>query len=136
MVADRRKPDITAVPAATSRPGVYAWCGGPPRAGSRAFLAYNKVHGSSGGGLPHASSVRAHVGYDGWWNKITQVGGGEGKGECSKEGARFGLGIAPQQHCARSSCGEGHTGGFSAEPAGRRGGGGRQQRVEVCKRGV
>lgn len=74
MVADRRKADITAVPAATSRPGVYAWCGGAPRAGSRAFLAYNKVHGSSGGGLPHASSVRAHVGYDGWWNKITQVG--------------------------------------------------------------
>ncbi|GFR47418.1 hypothetical protein Agub_g9135 [Astrephomene gubernaculifera] len=73
VVADRRRPEITAVPAAPSRPGVYSWCGGPPRAGQRAFLAYNKVHGSGGGGLPHAAVVRVHMGYDGWWNKMATV---------------------------------------------------------------
>ncbi|GIL64573.1 hypothetical protein Vafri_18474 [Volvox africanus] len=73
VVADRRKADITAVPAADKVPGVYVWCGGPPRPGQRCFLAYNKVHGNAGGGLMHANSVRVHLGYDGWWNKITQT---------------------------------------------------------------
>ncbi|PNW73956.1 hypothetical protein CHLRE_13g579582v5 [Chlamydomonas reinhardtii] len=75
VVADRRKPDlIAALPVADSRPGAYAWCGGPPRAGARAFLAYNKIQGGQGGGLPHAGSgIRVHMGYDNWWNKISQT---------------------------------------------------------------
>ncbi|GIL75551.1 hypothetical protein Vretifemale_5321 [Volvox reticuliferus] len=73
VVADRRKADITAVPAADKLAGVYTWCGGPPRPGQRSFLAYNKVHGNAGGGLMHAGGVRVHLGYDGWWNKITQT---------------------------------------------------------------
>ncbi|KAG2438870.1 hypothetical protein HYH02_010668 [Chlamydomonas schloesseri] len=75
VVADRRKADLfAALPAADSKAGVYAWCGGPPRAGARAFLAYNKIQGGQGGGLPHAGSgIRVHLGYDNWWNKISQA---------------------------------------------------------------
>ncbi|GLI61875.1 hypothetical protein VaNZ11_004385 [Volvox africanus] len=73
VVADRRKADITAGPVANKVEGVYVWCGGPPRPGQRSFLAYNKVHSNGAGGLMHASGVRVHLGYDGWWNKITQT---------------------------------------------------------------
>ncbi|PNH11258.1 hypothetical protein TSOC_001881 [Tetrabaena socialis] len=72
VVTDRRKPDITAVPAAERQGNVFTWCGGAPRPGQRCFLAYNRIQSGGAGGLPHAAGIKVHLGYDGWWNKITQ----------------------------------------------------------------
>lgn len=45
IVAERRGPEIAALRTEPGRQGVFAWAGGPPRAGQRAVLAYNKAHG-------------------------------------------------------------------------------------------
>jgi hypothetical protein len=46
MVAERRGPEIAAVRAEPGRDRVFAWAGGPPRAGATAVLAYNKACGA------------------------------------------------------------------------------------------
>lgn len=68
VVADRRKPSMLASPTVSSATGVFQWAG-EPSAGARVLLAYNKSYGL----LARGTSVRVHVGYDGWWNKSTQV---------------------------------------------------------------
>lgn len=68
VVADRRKPSMLAAPTASSAHGVFKWAE-EPAAGARVLLAYNKSYGL----LARGTSVRVHVGYDGWWNKSTQV---------------------------------------------------------------
>jgi hypothetical protein len=45
IVDERRGPEIAALRTEPGRQGVFAWAGGPPRAGQRAVLAYNKAHG-------------------------------------------------------------------------------------------
>lgn len=45
IVADRRVPEIAALPSEAGRDGVFAWAEGPPTAGQQAVLAYNKAHG-------------------------------------------------------------------------------------------
>ncbi len=45
IVAERRGPEISALRTELGRQGVFAWAGGLPTAGQRAFLAYNKAHG-------------------------------------------------------------------------------------------
>lgn len=74
VVAERRKPAITAVPAAPSVAGVYAWSGGAPRAGQRCRLLYNSVSGPIGVQQGPQGGALLHLGYDGWWNQSTQVG--------------------------------------------------------------
>lgn len=44
-VAARRSPELAALRTEPSRPGVFAWAGGPPAAGESAVLAYNKASG-------------------------------------------------------------------------------------------
>ena len=44
-VAARRGPELAALRPEPSRPGVFAWAGGPPTAGESAVLAYNKASG-------------------------------------------------------------------------------------------
>lgn len=74
LVAERRRPEITAVPAAVSVPGVYAWIDGPPRPGQRCRLVYNAASGPlAAGANAGAGGALLHFGYDGWWNQITQV---------------------------------------------------------------
>ncbi|MEW5300882.1 MAG: hypothetical protein WDW36_003778 [Sanguina aurantia] len=67
VVADRRRPGMLAAPTASSAHGVFKWAE-EPAAGARVLLAYNKSYGL----LARGTSVRVHVGYDGWWNKSTQ----------------------------------------------------------------
>jgi hypothetical protein len=45
IVAERRVPEIAALPTEAGREGVFAWAGGPPTAGQPAVLAYNKAQG-------------------------------------------------------------------------------------------
>ncbi|MEW5313653.1 MAG: hypothetical protein WDW38_005202 [Sanguina aurantia] len=68
VVADRRRPGMLAAPTASSAHGVFKWAE-EPAAGARVLLAYNKSYGL----LARGTSVRVHVGYDGWWNKSTQL---------------------------------------------------------------
>ena len=46
MVAERRGPEIAALRTEPGRDRVFAWAGGPPRAGQTALLAYNKACGA------------------------------------------------------------------------------------------
>ena len=46
MVAERRGPEIAALRTEPGRDRVFAWAGGPPRAGEAAVLAYNKACGA------------------------------------------------------------------------------------------
>ena len=46
LVAERRTPEVAAVRTEQGREGVFAWAGGPPRAGEAAVLAYNKACGA------------------------------------------------------------------------------------------
>ena len=46
IVGERRGPEISALRTEDGRDGVFAWTGGPPRAGQRALLAYNKACGA------------------------------------------------------------------------------------------
>ena len=46
LVAERRTPEVAAVRTEQGREGVFAWAGGPPRAGETAVLAYNKACGA------------------------------------------------------------------------------------------
>ena len=41
---------------------------------ARLRTTHTHSQGGQGGGLPHAGSgIRVHMGYDNWWNKISQV---------------------------------------------------------------
>lgn len=68
VIAERRKPALRALQATDAKPGVFAWAGGAPKAGNRAFLAYNCQSS-----LSFTSSIRLHVGFDGWYNKQKQI---------------------------------------------------------------
>ena len=101
LIAERRHADLAKLSVSASVPGVYTWLEGWPkageyrvpagasvaskstcwltqsflRAGQRARLAYNRASGS----IPSASSsnpVLAHVGYDGWWQKVGPIAQG------------------------------------------------------------
>lgn len=52
--------------------GVFAWVAGPLKAGTRCMLVYN----CRSGPLAFTNSAKLHLGYDGWYNKEKQVGGG------------------------------------------------------------
>lgn len=74
VVAERRKPAITAVAAAPVVPGTYVWHGGAPRSGQRCRLLYNTASGPLGAqGQTGQAGALLHLGYDGWWNQLTQV---------------------------------------------------------------
>lgn len=53
----------------TCAAGVFAWVGGPLKAGTRCMLAYN----CRSGPLAFTNSAKLHLGYDGWYNKEKQV---------------------------------------------------------------
>ena len=63
MVAARRGPEIAVLRTEPGRDRVFAWAGGPPRAGATAVLAYNKACGAlrRGCGMPspHARTLCA-----------------------------------------------------------------------------
>ncbi len=64
IVAERRGPEISALRTEDGWDGVFAWAGGPPRAGQRALLAYNKACGaircSSAGSIISTISLHGH----------------------------------------------------------------------------
>lgn len=63
MVADRRGPEIAALRTEPGRPGVFAWAGGGPVAGTTALLAYNKNAGALRccGNTPAVASFRGRA---------------------------------------------------------------------------
>jgi hypothetical protein len=75
----RKTPALSAVPAAPSKPGVFAWLPGAggagpggPRAGERSLLAYN----CGSGPLGFAKAARVHLGFDNWKGQQKSVRAG------------------------------------------------------------
>lgn len=69
-VAARRSPELAALRTEPSRPGVFAWAGGPPAAGESAVLAYNKASGPLGARPPAISAGM----FLGWFRDCLQQG--------------------------------------------------------------